>query len=344
MTQKQAAKQASRQAAKLASKQNAVAKENSKHLQIKSRSKTLKDVTIDLPADNTLTYDSILTKVSAENGNISVKRLRLTYLKEGKHIVISNAEIKEKDKKRVFDTTTEWYVKDLGPQISWRLVFVIEYLGPILIHSLMFYLSSKPEFRNNYHSTKVLYNEFFNSFVYRLIMLHYLKREFETIFIHTFSNDTMPLFNLFKNSFHYWVLNGLISLGYFGYGFPLDNQTLFKIYNTVHLSDFRVLAGLFAISEALNFYVHLRLRRWGDEMKKNGVTKRIPLETGLFKIFVAPNYTFESYAWIWFTLLFKLNLFSVLFLLVSVVQMYLWAQKKNAKYGTKRAFLIPYVF
>lgn len=29
-------------------------------------------------------------------------------------------------------------VKDLGPQISWRAVFTIEYLGPLLIHQIMF--------------------------------------------------------------------------------------------------------------------------------------------------------------------------------------------------------------
>lgn len=29
-------------------------------------------------------------------------------------------------------------VKDLGPQISWRTVFCIEYLGPLVIHQLFF--------------------------------------------------------------------------------------------------------------------------------------------------------------------------------------------------------------
>ncbi len=32
---------------------------------------------------------------------------------------------------------------------------------------------------------------------------HYLKREVETIFVHKFSKGTMPLFNLWKNSFYY---------------------------------------------------------------------------------------------------------------------------------------------
>lgn len=29
-------------------------------------------------------------------------------------------------------------VKDMGPQISWRAVFIFEYLGPLLIHQIFF--------------------------------------------------------------------------------------------------------------------------------------------------------------------------------------------------------------
>ena len=46
-----------------------------------------------------------------------------------------------------------------------------------------------------------------------------LKRELETIFVHT-SNATMPAFNIFKNSGHYWILSGF-NLAYFIYG-PSD--------------------------------------------------------------------------------------------------------------------------
>lgn len=42
-----------------------------------------------------------------------------------------------------------------------------------------------------------------------MVLGHYIKRELETMFIHRFSNDTMPFLNVFKNSAHYWLLMGV---------------------------------------------------------------------------------------------------------------------------------------
>lgn len=309
-------------------------------LTVKSRSKTLRDTTIDL--SQKLTLDSVLDIISAKNQNINKNRLRLTYLKESKQVPISSGTLFE-DELNVEDAKV--FVKDLGPQVAWRLVFFIEYIGPILIHTLFYNLSQNSDIVNKYHSSSVRYNPFLNRLAYTLVMAHYCKREFETLFIHQFSQSTMPLFNIFKNSFHYWILNGAIAFGYFGYGFILNDSSLFKAYHSVKLNNLRTLIALFALSEVWNFYVHVKLRLWGDAQKKRGNTsKRVPINEGLFTVLVAPNYTFEAWAWIWFTLIFKLNIFAVIFSTVSIVQMYLWAQKKNKKYGTRRAFLIPYVF
>ncbi|CCD22802.1 trans-2-enoyl-CoA reductase (NADPH) TSC13 NDAI_0A06480 [Naumovozyma dairenensis CBS 421] len=312
---------------------------------IKSRSKNLRDTKIELDFDaSPNTLEAILQKISEQNKGISKNRLRLTYLKESKQVPITNDKFFQGNEETVGEKE-ELYIKDLGPQISYRLVFILEYLGPILVHTLAYFLSKQPYFVEHFHSSNVPYNPFLNKIVYTMILAHYIKREFESAFIHKFNLSTMPLFNLFKNSFHYWVLNGLIALSYFGYGFVCQDSKILSLYEKAHLQNLSTLIALFALSESWNFYVHLKLRRWGDyQLKKGTADQRLPLNEGIFTVFVAPNYTFEVWSWFWFTVVLKFNLFAMLFLTVSTAQMYLWAQKKNRKYKTKRAFLIPYIF
>lgn len=313
-------------------------------LTVKSRSKSLKDCQVEVPKssinDDEL-FASVQEQISKQNKNISRHRLRVTYKKDGKNIPI----IDGKFFRDLTDDNLVLNVKDLGPQVSWRLVFFIEYIGPILVHSLFYYLSTLESVREKFHSGKTEYNPTLNTIAFILVVGHYLKRELETLFVHQFSLATMPLFNIFKNSFHYWVLSGAISFGYFGYGFIWSTSQLSWVYNALNQVKLSTLISLFVLSETWNFYIHLRLRVWGDQQKAQGNSKkRVPINDGIFKLLVAPNYSFEVWSWIWFTVIFKFNAFALLFLAISAGQMYLWAQKKNKKYGTKRAFLIPYIF
>jgi len=73
-----------------------------------------------------------------------------------------------------------WEIKDYGWQISWRKVYVIEYL---------FALITFPYMVNNFWRIDVL-----------LWIIHYMKRLYESIYIHKFSAQTMPLKNLYKNT------------------------------------------------------------------------------------------------------------------------------------------------
>lgn len=294
---------------------------SSSEINIKTRSKKAfrKDISISYDSKvNGSIKDLTAHILEAYKSKLNPNRIRLTVLDKDKQVPLSDD---------LSNISNDVYIKDLGPQISWRLVFMIEYFGPILIHSILYQLSLYYNINNT--------NAEISKTVYYMHLIHYAKREFESIFVHSFSNATMPLFNVFKNSFHYWILNGLIGLGYLGYGFNLGiNSNIKSAYCW----------GVFTIFELCNFFCHIKLRLVGDELLKKGIKERKPINESFFKVLVSPNYTFEVLSWVVVTLTFNMNLFAILFLLVSSVQMYLWAMKKNKKYGTKKAFLIPYIF
>lgn len=294
---------------------------SSSELNIKTRSRKVfkRDISISYDCKANGSIKDLTTSIlEAYKSKLNPNRVRLTVLSKDKQVPLADD---------LSNINNEVYIKDLGPQISWRLVFMIEYFGPILIHSILYQLSLYYIANNT--------NAELSRNVYYMHLIHYAKREFESVFVHSFSNATMPLFNVFKNSFHYWILNGLIGLGYLGYGFNLGiNLNIKYAYSW----------GMFVIFELCNLLCHIKLRLVGDKLLKQGIKERKPINESFFKVLVSPNYTFEVLSWVVVTLTFNLNLFAVLFLLVSSVQMYLWAMKKNKKYGTKKAFLIPYIF
>ncbi|EAA22535.1 hypothetical protein, partial [Plasmodium yoelii yoelii] len=79
-------------------------------------------------------------------------------------------------------------------QISWRLVYVIEYLGPILIFPF-FYFCDKYIYSQNAKNK------------------HIIQIEFESLFVHRFSNATMPIVRVPINCGHYWILCG-VNIGF----------------------------------------------------------------------------------------------------------------------------------
>ena len=136
--------------------------------------------------------------------------------------------------------------KDLGRQISWKAVFLIEYFGPILITALL------AVFQKQIYGKSAPFT--FNQKIgIAMVIFHYIKRELETLFVHRFSNDTMPFFNLFKNCTHYWFLFGFVNMYFFLHP---DYTSPTWASNGIHL----VFAGLFLIFEFMNLMCHIVLR------------------------------------------------------------------------------------
>eukprot|EP00605_Chrysophyceae_sp_TOSAG23-4_P000071 GSChrysophyteH1.ASY1.ANO1.73.1 assembled CDS len=235
-------------------------------------------------------------------------------------------------------TLVEW--KDLGPQIGYRTVFYLEYLGPMVFVALYALFPG------------LIYGEGAANLDFELSQLngvaslsfwcwmgHFAKREFETAFVHKFSRPTMPLSNLFKNCTYYWSF-GLV-IGYFlcspYYLGPEDVSTV----------NFGL--ALFCLSELGNLIIHLKLA----SMRPAEGSKRRDIPKGFgFDLVACPNYTFEVLSWVGFSIMTGLFT-SWLFTIIGFVQMSDWAQKKHREYKKtyereytrlNRKAIVPFVY
>ncbi|KAK7429224.1 Very-long-chain enoyl-CoA reductase [Neonectria magnoliae] len=208
----------------------------------------------------------------------------------------------------------EVLVKDLGTQISWRTVFVIEYLGPILIHTAV--VAARPYLYKNAEGA-MSQTQWLS---YGMIVLHFVKREFETLFVHKFSANTMPFFNVFKNSFFYWAISGALCA--------------FTIYSPKSLAakaDIPIIdalgTALYLFGETGNALIH----RYLSSLRSTGGTERkIPVGYG-FNLVTCPNYMFEILSWVGIILASR-DWAVVLFIAIGAAQMFDWAKGKERAY------------
>jgi len=172
-----------------------------------------------------------------------------------------------------------------------------------------------------------------------LVILHYVKREFETIFVHRFSNETMPIINIFKNCTHYWIFGG-VCIAYYLY--HPKYRSLFFLQNNNVVNIFAILT---IICEIGNLDAHIRLRN----LRKPGTKERGIPKGQLFSLVSCANYTWELGSWFYFAILTNC-LTSWIFLGLSFVPMYLWSIKKHKAYKKEfpdypkgRKLLIPFL-
>ena len=124
-----------------------------------------------------------------------------------------------------------------------------------------------------------------------MVLLHYVKRELETAFVHRFSSATMPFTNVFKNSFHYFIFFGVCTMYFF-------LRPDYKPPSWASDAVFYTCTGLFCLFEFLNLMTHIVLRN----LRSPGSTERaIPYGWG-FGLVSSANYLWESCCWLVFAI------------------------------------------
>lgn len=209
--------------------------------------------------------------------------------------------------------------------------------GPLFIHPIIYHYGPRIWRKNFEHSTV-------QKLALALVLTHYVKREFETIFVHRFSNGTMPAFNIVKNSTHYWILSGvLLSVAI---NSPWHSAAAVKGTIQDDSTFLMICTAIWTIGQAGNFWAHLTLKN----LRPAGTKERKIPKGGLFELVSCPNYFFETVTWTAFTIL-TLSPASLLFAIVSVGQMAIWAQKKHRNYRKEfkdypkgRKAMFPFIF
>jgi len=221
--------------------------------------------------------------------------------------------------------------KNLGPQIAFRPVYIMEYLGPWLIYGL-FALRILPV----YGAKAFLPLNIVQKTAFFLWMVHYTKRLLETLFVHEFGTLTMPIFNLFKNCAYYWSFAAAVG---YNVNIPTEHE----------LPSWHLYLGFpwFCCFMILNFLCHLRLKY----MRRPGCNDFVIPHGGLFEYITCPNYFCEIMTWFGFNILTGFTIAGVAFNIVGTLQMIQWATQRRDKFiklfGSKwpknRYVLFPFI-
>lgn len=235
-------------------------------------------------------------------------------------------------------TVLQLGIKDIGPQFSYRGVFLLEYTGPLVIW-LVVAMNTKMKTA-------------FTNLATVMWVFHYVKRLFETLFVHIFSNKTMPLRNLVKNCAYYWGFAAVISWTILRSNVRINMSIREKVgeweellhafqdtkdySHILHLSksisnhllyEVSIMpAALFFISELSNLYFHLKLRY----LRPPGSRDHFLPHGLVFDKITCPNYTTEILSWMFFAM-FTRSWVCAVFNVCGAIQMYIWARQKRAR-------------
>lgn len=210
--------------------------------------------------------------------------------------------------------------KDLGAQVSYRFVYVVEYAGPLFLYPIFM---MRPEWAYGAGAGELGEPTFWpvsrDNVVWLAALLwtlHYVKRVAESLFLHKFTNDTMPLPNIFRNSAHYWLAGVLVS--YF------VNHPL---YTAPALLNIQIGCVLWVIGQLGNLQAHVKIAF----IRPPGSTEKVMPTGGMFNLVSFPNYFFEVMHWVGFCMITQ-TFAAYLFLFMGGSTMMIWAAQKHRRY------------
>ncbi|KAF3924356.1 hypothetical protein AA313_de0200940 [Arthrobotrys entomopaga] len=287
-------------------------------LRLQPRGKPLANLPAGLPISANASTEE-LYKAVAKLTKSPTTRLRITksdssYLRPSRETTITASSIYDE---------SQLFIKDLGAQFDYRTVFLIEYFGPLLIHPLfllfrnqiysvyfpMFQWSPQPR------TTPITTTQYI---ICTMIVLHFIKRELETLFVHRFSSATMPIPFLIRNTLYYWTEGGLW-LAYFLY-LPTKTET----------PNYLLYPGLaiWIFAQLSNAKTHLTLR---DLRRPGSADRGIPVGYG-FSLVTCPNYMFEVLGWFAVAMISGWKISAVVFWLSGLYIQHKWAGQKERRY------------
>jgi very-long-chain enoyl-CoA reductase len=154
--------------------------------------------------------------------------------------------------------TQKLYVKNKGVQISYLISKILINLGPILIWTQLF---NKPMLFYSLLHEPVALLEYSRpqKLGYWMVLVHFFKILFETVAIHRFNKQTMPLMKLIYEMAYTWLLLGLGG-GYFLFNPQFQEPFWFQKLGFLDVSVDLLIYLSFLAFELMDFLCHWHLR------------------------------------------------------------------------------------
>lgn len=239
-------------------------------------------------------------------------------------------------KKQGLSEATPIELKNLGTQLPYRWLFLSEYFGPIPI---MIFFSLRPELVYGPGVSQTL--PLATTVAVWAYILHFVKRELETLFVHKFSKPSVPLDVFVRNNLYYS-----------GFAAAVSYFICHPAASTVPDNFVGIFAGGMAVMELGNLAVHL----WFAMQRKRDKDASRPIPSGALFFVSCPNYFFEVAAWAFFSVLVNNHPAAWAFTVAGALQMGQWAMEKHRAYiqqekaertapiASQRSAMIPFLF